>query len=428
MARYCGSDNPEKIFSATQYWIDRCLLGRKSVFTEKDIWSQRNLDNLIEHYVENLDTGKGKFFQKLHIQLENASDEAKVLVSEMLWVMFLCPTNITTRTKKKSIRRVWEFSNVTYDENHHLLDDAFLYGVGDCGIGYNNHRWRELKYFVCIISDFHKLKLAQRKQLLNNGQAFSRWLESYSNEHGNRQLRHMLLFMIFPDDHDRIFSTTHRERVIKQLTTNKLVVSKLAAMDIDHELLLIRSYYEAKYKSEKTKFEGLDFYAPPLCQEWSPNSKSKRKVKPITLNSDDLTCDLKEIMSNSDLTGAERLSRVKTRIGQGAFRANLITYWGGKCSVTRYQNHEVLIASHIKAWRDSTPHEKVSIYNGLLLTPNLDKAFDKGLISFTDTGRIVISNRLSSPKEFGIDTSMTISIEEEHKAFLAHHRKKYNFD
>jgi 5-methylcytosine-specific restriction protein A len=54
----------------------------------------------------------------------------------------------------------------------------------------------------------------------------------------------------------------------------------------------------------------------------------------------------------------------------------------------------LLKASHIKPWRDSDNAERLDIYNGLLLIPNLDSAFDKGYISFDDGGKIIISDMI----------------------------------
>lgn len=115
--------------------------------------------------------------------------------------------------------------------------------------------------------------------------------------------------------------------------------------------------------------------------------------------------------------------RVKCRIGQGDFRDKLIKYWNG-CSVTRYQNTEILIASHIKPWRESTSEERLDSFNGLLLTPNLDKLFDKGFISFDDEGKILISKSLINFELLGIDKNMKIAIENKHRKYLNFHRNK----
>lgn len=95
-----------------------------------------------------------------------------------------------------------------------------------------------------------------------------------------------------------------------------------------------------------------------------------------------------------NLSDTEREAMTKTRVGQGPFRDALIKRWGG-CSVTTCGAHEVLVASHIKPWsKCTTPAERLGAANGLLLTPNLDKLFDRGLITFDDKFRVRISPRL----------------------------------
>lgn len=44
------------------------------------------------------------------------------------------------------------------------------------------------------------------------------------------------------------------------------------------------------------------------------------------------------------------LRHVRERIGQGLFRAALLEFWGGACSVTGFDNPELLRASHAKPW------------------------------------------------------------------------------
>ena len=62
----------------------------------------------------------------------------------------------------------------------------------------------------------------------------------------------------------------------------------------------------------------------------------------------------------------------------------------------------MLVASHIKPWRDSNNQERLDKFNGLLLLANLDKAFDLGFISFADTGLVMISCQLEAPEVLGL--------------------------
>lgn len=129
-----------------------------------------------------------------------------------------------------------------------------------------------------------------------------------------------------------------------------------------------------------------------------------------------------EIQNNSEITETEKVQLILSRKGQGNFRKLLIKYWN-RCSVTDCNLLDILIASHIKPWKDSTNIERLNPYNGLLLTPNLDKSFDKGLISFEDNGKIIISDKVSPHlNELGITPHMRVNLEKEHKPFMQYHR------
>lgn len=113
------------------------------------------------------------------------------------------------------------------------------------------------------------------------------------------------------------------------------------------------------------------------------------------------------------------------RQGQDIFRKKLLPYWKGKCSVTGFDYESILIASHIKPWKDSDDTEKFDVYNGLLLTPNLDKLFDRGLISFENDGELIVSPELNEDQKAKISLSRVIKvdlIQEEHSKYLEYHR------
>ncbi len=76
-------------------------------------------------------------------------------------------------------------------------------------------------------------------------------------------------------------------------------------------------------------------------------------------------------------TDAERV--VIQRVGQNIFRAGLLEYWEGHCAITGLAVPELLRASHIKPWADcASDAERLDVFNGLLLAPHLDAAFDCG--------------------------------------------------
>tara|TARA_R110002124_G_scaffold91154_1_gene232137 strand:+ start:268 stop:1254 length:987 start_codon:yes stop_codon:yes gene_type:complete len=84
---------------------------------------------------------------------------------------------------------------------------------------------------------------------------------------------------------------------------------------------------------------------------------------------------------------------VMARRGQGKFRQN-VRQQEGRCRLTGVSNPELLIASHIKPWRVCEGGERLDGANGLMLTPNADRLFDRGFITFHNDGEVEISSRL----------------------------------
>ena len=84
----------------------------------------------------------------------------------------------------------------------------------------------------------------------------------------------------------------------------------------------------------------------------------------------------------------------QAREGQGKYREQLLEQCHF-CPVTMISDERLLIASHIKPWAASNDTEKIDPYNGYMLSPMIDKLFDRGFITFTDSRHIVMSEFIS---------------------------------
>jgi len=136
----------------------------------------------------------------------------------------------------------------------------------------------------------------------------------------------------------------------------------------------------------------------------------------------DAEADIDEILGDCTKSVTEISSLVKARIGQGAFRQKLISHWNG-CAITGFKDTCFLVASHIKPWCVCNNDERLDPFNGLLLIPNLDRAFDSGHITFSTEGDIIISPQLADPAKLGISSKMRLSLAPQHEPHLAFHRQ-----
>lgn len=92
-------------------------------------------------------------------------------------------------------------------------------------------------------------------------------------------------------------------------------------------------------------------------------------------------------------TEVERWVRVR-RI-QGFFRAAVLTSYSYRCAISDIAVPELLTASHIIPWSMS-PERRADPRNGIALNALHDRAFDRGLITFDTSWRLVVSSRLKT--------------------------------
>lgn len=81
---------------------------------------------------------------------------------------------------------------------------------------------------------------------------------------------------------------------------------------------------------------------------------------------------------------------VKQRRGQEYFRDAVLNNFEGRCGVTGLSLRELLIASHILPW-NTHPAERLNVRNGLSLSRLHDAAFDRGLITFDENLKLLLS-------------------------------------
>lgn len=95
----------------------------------------------------------------------------------------------------------------------------------------------------------------------------------------------------------------------------------------------------------------------------------------------------------SDITGETKIRQVKTRVNQNIFRQIVLANYDRKCALTGIDLPELLVASHIIPWSENKK-ERLNPENGICLSMLYDKAFDRGLISFSDNYKVLFSSRL----------------------------------
>ena len=120
---------------------------------------------------------------------------------------------------------------------------------------------------------------------------------------------------------------------------------------------------------------------------------------------------------------------VRQRVGQQSFRQAMLDYWGGACAVTGLALSPALRASHAKPWAECvTDAERLDVFNGFLLSANLDVLFDSFLISFAESGDLLLSPAITSNDQqmLGLHPNMRLRwVSAQHLPYLSFHRQRF---
>ena len=106
-------------------------------------------------------------------------------------------------------------------------------------------------------------------------------------------------------------------------------------------------------------------------------------------------------------------------------RKKLLEKENSKCQLCSIDILNLLVTSHIKDYKKSSRDEKYNTNNVLLLCAIHDKLFDRGFITFNDTGSIMISKQLKGVGYFNllnIDTDSKIKMNRERIECMEWHR------
>ena len=215
---------------------------------------------------------------------------------------------------------------------------------------------------------------------------------------------------------ERLLNAGEISLFIRKCDVNNIVFNQIYADEWGWEKEFPPCEYATenhKESSKALKAVNTVFYKTPSSNEAKIQERAKKAEK------------IEQEINSLHVEGKEKEAVVKVRVNQGEFRNRLLKKYG-KCCLCGVSNPTLLRAGHIKPWCVSEPDEKLDENNGLLLCPNHDLLFDSGLISFEDTGAIMISDELKSIDRIlmNIHEDMKIKgISEKQSEYLAYHRE-----
>lgn len=264
MSRYSHKHETTNLLAAAERWKENCLLQNGSLFSDTRLWTLENLEELNRSFTQNPIEGGDSFVHKLSLQLADTSPQAIQLMAELNWLLLLFSSNIKPDTKRRMVKEIWELSDEPFPEQASGLDDESLGGVGSTGTGFNTHRWRELVFLIDLLRAFKSLPVDQQQRQAQAPWSFADWMASVRRD-GNRQLTHILNYLLFPDSFEYISISLDKEKILEAFEgLSKHRLRQLSEREIDQALLALRQRLEQEHGTK------VDFYDTPWLEQWRP--------------------------------------------------------------------------------------------------------------------------------------------------------------
>ena len=238
MSRYNPNGDITSILGAAENWKKKCLLKDGSVFSKEELWTKANFELLQKYFVERLDGSKKDFLEKLRGQLGAAPSQTNRLIAELLWIMYLPATDLNLSTKIDEVCEVWGLSGEKLDEGHPEFTQVNgIAGIGSMGMTIKaKNKPLALIYFIRFMLYWKgQLTTEARKGLIKDPRLFAPAMEKWEQgepttvgkagggfveermEFKDKYLHSSLLYLLFPDDFERIFSHAEKRKFAEPL-------------------------------------------------------------------------------------------------------------------------------------------------------------------------------------------------------------------
>ncbi|MFK0041076.1 AAA family ATPase [Paenarthrobacter sp. NPDC090517] len=256
-------DKPEEtIRDAALPFVQRGLQEGGSVFSEgRSVWESGPVEELRSVFIDAPDPDAGNFVGKLKVQLAKVSDDARLLMAELVcWQLLpISPNRIGERAKKERVQTLLGYMDHPVQIPVEIAK-AFKFGSFDPGQAMNNKLYEALVLIIELLDSWLKKTEADKEALLADPWAWRQFINDLPG-HSFRTQRNALVYLVHPKYITSIVSDNHKTRI------HEAFVGEIGqpSEDIDRDLL------DIVLKLQQKTAQPVDFYSDPLRKAWDPS-------------------------------------------------------------------------------------------------------------------------------------------------------------
>lgn len=218
MPTYTNGDNVTALAARLR---DEAIIPGGSLFTDRAIWTPENFRELKRAYVDRPDESASSFEVKLRTQLEDTTNDAKVLFAELLLLNLMILGSVTARHKIHLIEGpLGMVDGASVRIPGDIVDVLEEGGVLHGGQGVNQFRWQAMAYLVEWGLAVATLPEAERTALFADPDGVEHLVYGLGTETTNLAMQRSLCYLFDPDGHEPIISTEHLKKITTHFATH----------------------------------------------------------------------------------------------------------------------------------------------------------------------------------------------------------------
>ena len=254
-----GSLEEERVREAASLFVVHGLQEGDSVFSPgRSVWNRSAINELLAVFVYAPDFEPGKFVEKLGVQLASASDDARLLMAELVtWQLLpIHKGAIGARAKQQRIETILSYMDHPVQIPAPLLR-AFKTGVFNPGQAMANGLFPATVLLIHLVDAWIELSDTEQISMLTDAW---KWKEFVFGIRGNvfSSQRNSLLYLVHPEVFPPIVSEAHKP-LIRGAFIGEI---REPSDDIDRDLL------EIILQLQRKSHEPVNFYDPLLSKRW----------------------------------------------------------------------------------------------------------------------------------------------------------------
>jgi 5-methylcytosine-specific restriction enzyme B len=261
-----GDPETADLYRALDQYRQTCLVELRSAFLPPDdpnvarVWTGACASELVQRFIDQPDTSKRTFIEKLRDQLAQSSQQAVQLLVELAWlyVVVSLPQSYSYASKRRLLDDIAAIKDATGPSG--VFDEVLHQGLFATGTSYFTRRPNQLWLLIRFAERWTSASDEARSGWLDDPWAFRDMVFQLDGVADQTQ-RHALLHLIHPDNFEDTLSQYHKRDMARLAEEGEI------GENDDRTLANIRRRLSRKFGPNFT------FYSPDVRRLWQPEEE-----------------------------------------------------------------------------------------------------------------------------------------------------------